>query len=69
VSFSGRVSNVSGKCPSLSFAVNGRQVVTDAATTFAAGPCKDVRDGATVTVTGVQQGSAVYATRVAFNKG
>ena len=61
--------NVSGTCPALRFTLKGYVVQTTSLTTFAKGPCKDVKDGKNVDVTGVLLDSrTVNASRVELNK-
>jgi hypothetical protein len=45
VSFSGTVTNVSGRCPDLTFVVSGRVVITDGDTKFKGLSCGDVAKG------------------------
>jgi hypothetical protein len=52
VSFSGAVANLSGKCPDLTFVVDGRTVLTDDDTRFKELSCRDVKDGRDVFVSG-----------------
>jgi hypothetical protein len=51
VRLKGRASGVSGSCPSLSFSVDGRSVLTDGNTRFDES-CKDVRERVEVEVEG-----------------
>lgn len=48
----GRISNLSGSCPNVSFTVAGRIVFTDSNTTFDDGSCRDLVDGIEVEVDG-----------------
>lgn len=64
VNFNGRVSNLSGSCPSLSFVADQRQVRTDSATRFAGGKCRDVHNGVDVGVTGELLNGIVRATKI-----
>ena len=65
VSFKGRVSNLTGACPSLSFTADERQVSTDAKTQFADGTCRDMREGIEVEIEGdVLASGAVLAAKV-----
>jgi hypothetical protein len=69
IDLSGRVDDVSGTCPSLRFTLKGYVVQTTSLTAFAKGPCKDVKDGKNVDVTGVLLDSrTVNASRVELNK-
>jgi hypothetical protein len=53
----------------LRFTLKGYVVQTTSLTTFAKGPCKDVKDGKNVDVTGVLLDSrTVNASRVELNK-
>ena len=58
----GRVSNLSGGCPTVAFTVDGRQVATDASTRFTEWPCSELRNGAEVKDEGEQRGTVVFAT-------
>lgn len=53
IELSGKIDNVSGQCPALRFTLKGYTVQTSSATVFSKGPCKDLRDGKDVAVTGV----------------
>ena len=55
VDLTGRVSQVSGRCPTISFTLNSTKIQTTEATTFQGGSCKDVSNKDTVTVHGEQQ--------------
>lgn len=62
---SGSAGGVKGTCPSLTFGVNGYDVVTDSVTVFTPA-CSDLKSGTKVKVKGiVQAGGAVKATSVA----
>jgi len=62
---SGTMSALSGKCPSVSFTVSSKTVTTNSVTAFTATACKDLRNGRTVSVTGVVQlNGSVLATIV-----
>ena len=43
VKIEGRVSNLSGACPTVAFTVDGRQVATDSSTRFTERPCSELR--------------------------
>ena len=66
VHFEGKVSLVTGRCPTLSFLVDLKAVTTDASTTFKKGDCTKVSNGDTVVIDGVQQTLTVKATTVEF---
>ena len=69
IDLSGTIDNVSGTCPALQFTLKGYVVQTSSATEFAKGPCKDLRDGKNVAVTGVLVDSqTVNASRVEMKK-
>ena len=53
----GNVGSLSGSCPSLSFTVRGQAVITDGATDFKKGSCRDIRNGVEVKVKGERRGS------------
>ena len=58
-----------GSCPAIHFTLKGYLVRTTSATVFAKGPCKDLKDGKNVDVSGVLLDSkTVNATRVELNK-
>jgi Domain of unknown function (DUF5666)/Viral BACON domain/Putative binding domain, N-terminal len=65
VSFKGRVSNLSGDCPSLTFTADDRQVSTDAQTRFTNGKCDDIRNRIDVDIDGdVLASGVILASRV-----
>ena len=65
VRVSGSVSSIAGRCPSLTFRVDGRSIATDQSTSFYGGSCGEIRNKARVTVTGMTQlNGTVHATRV-----
>ena len=64
----GKVDNVRGSCPQLSFDLKGFAVRTTSATAFERGPCKDLRDGKDVTVFGEVKEKSVTALRLEFKK-
>jgi Domain of unknown function (DUF5666)/Viral BACON domain len=53
VSIAGRVSRLSGTCPSLSFSVDRRDVITDQKTRYTKGNCRRLEDGMEVKIEGV----------------
>jgi hypothetical protein len=60
----GTVSDLTGKCPDLSFFVDGTHVVADRSTDYKKGKCGDVRNGRKVKVTGVKTNNVVQATTI-----
>jgi hypothetical protein len=69
VSFAGQISGLSGKCPSVSFRVNGTTVVADKETKFKASACADLRNGRDVSGEGTRQADGrVMATQVQVDK-
>ena len=52
VKLEGRVEGVSGSCPALTFRLEGQTVYTTDRTEVKKGPCRDIVEGATVTVDG-----------------
>jgi len=68
VTVEGKVSNLLGTCPALSFEVDYRQIHTVPTTVFSGGKCSDVKKGKNVTVKGsIQLGGFVLATRVTID--
>jgi hypothetical protein len=57
VRLSGKVSNLSGSCPNLSFTINTIHVTTNASTRFDDGSCSGMKNGITVDVRGTRQAS------------
>lgn len=65
VSVSGKVQSLSGKCPSLTFTVGSKTIVTDSSTDFAKFHCSDVKNGVAVSVSGtLQSNGTVRAAQV-----
>jgi hypothetical protein len=64
VSFSGRAFFVDGSCPSLSFFVDFRRVVTNGDTKFKGGGCQAIRSGAEVSGEGRASDGRVVATEI-----
>jgi hypothetical protein len=59
------VSGLSGSCPALRFAVDGRRVAASSSTRFRRGNCDDVENGVDVEVEGeLRPDGIVYASRV-----
>jgi hypothetical protein len=48
------IESVSGSCPTLTFQVDGRRIVTNAATRFERGSCSSLKEKNDVTVEGLQ---------------
>ena len=66
---SGRIDDVSGSCPSVSFTLKGYSVRTSSATQYARGNCKDLRDGRDIVLTAqVESGARVLATKIEIKK-
>jgi len=55
VKVSGKVSNLSGGCPSISFTIGSTRIATNGSTRFEDGSCGSVKNGITVEVRGTQQ--------------
>jgi len=69
VELEGTISNLSGKCPDLTFKARGYTVVTDKSTDFKKSDCGDVRDGRGVSGHGVTQSNGtVRATKIEVDK-
>ena len=59
VSVSGKVSNLTGRCPAISFTIGSDVVTADSSTVYSGGHCSDVKNGVTVDVDGLRQTSGV----------
>jgi hypothetical protein len=70
VEFDGSVSNLSGRCPELTFKVRSYTVVTDRSTDYSKkSDCGDVKNGREVNVAGViQSNGTVRATKIGVNR-
>ena len=69
ITLSGRIDNVRGACPSVSFELKGFVVRSTSATEFQRGPCKDLRDGREVTVFGEKkEQNTVNALKIEIKK-
>ena len=68
VHLEGRAFLVSGGCPDISFSLEGQRVVADRSTDYRKGDCKDVTNGRSMSVTGLQPGDSVRATRIELEK-
>lgn len=67
ITFGGRISGLSGSCPTLRFTVDGRVVTTDRDTDYKDGKCSDARNGTEVRVRGLRTSAGtVDARRVEF---
>jgi hypothetical protein len=55
IDITGKIGQLKGSCPVISFAIDHTQVETTAATDFSPGSCKDIKNKDTVTVRGLQQ--------------
>jgi hypothetical protein len=55
VQFEGKLKDVKGKCPNLSFTVSGHRIETSGSTTFKGLSCSGLDDKATVKVTGTER--------------
>jgi hypothetical protein len=67
IELDGRVSSLTGSCPSLTFTLEGRTVRTNAQTDFRKGSCSKLENNDRVEVEGVPQADgSVLATRVEF---
>jgi Domain of unknown function (DUF5666)/Viral BACON domain len=65
IRFEGSIAGLNQTCPVLSFSVDGRAVVTDAATDYRGLRCSDLRDGLRVKIRGLRQpNGVVLATRI-----
>jgi hypothetical protein len=60
----GKVDNVKGTCPNLTFTLANYRVVTDGSTAFTKGTCKDVRDGKKVSVSGTVTDNTITASSI-----
>jgi hypothetical protein len=69
VDFDGTISNLSGKCPDLTFKARSYTVVTDRSTDFKKSDCGDVRNGRGVSGSGVMQSNGtVRATKIEVDR-
>jgi hypothetical protein len=68
ITISGKIDDVSGSCPSVSFELKGFVVRTTSTTAFERGPCRDLRDDKEVTVFGEVKDKTVNALRIEFRK-
>jgi hypothetical protein len=69
VELDGKIGDVSGNCPALTFKLKGYSVRTTSATTFSGGSCKDLKDRRQVTVNGEIEGTnRVLATRIEVDR-
>src|SRR5262245_6087692 len=69
IEFDGVVSNLSGRCPLITFNAVGCTVAADGSTEYRKSDCNDVRNGRDVSVRGVTDAnSRVYATRIEVDR-
>jgi hypothetical protein len=69
VTLEGKLSDLSGKCPALTFLVDGQSVRTNGQTRFTGGDCDKVKKNSRVEITGERQSDGVVlATRVAIER-
>jgi all-beta uncharacterized protein/uncharacterized protein DUF5666 len=69
VSFSGTATNVSGRCPNVTFSVGGNSIVADDSTDFKSSKCGDLQNGRDVDGEGdVQPSGVIRATRLRVGK-
>jgi len=69
VDFAGRISGVSGRCPSVTFNADGRTIAVDNNTDFKKSKCDDVKNGRSVDGEGdVQPNGTIKATKIEVNK-
>ncbi|MDP6580016.1 MAG: DUF5666 domain-containing protein, partial [Vicinamibacterales bacterium] len=57
----GKVSGLRGDCPTVTFVINGVQIVTNELTTFNGSPCATLQNGQRVTVSGLAQADGTVA--------
>jgi hypothetical protein len=67
-SFSGVVSNLTGSCSELTFAVDGELVRTTGATTYAGGSCSKVKNGERLRGDGTLENGVIVARHIVFDK-
>ena len=68
ITLSGKIDDVSGSCPSVSFELKGFVVRTTSATEFQRGPCRDLKNDKELTVFGEVKDKTVTALRIEFKK-
>ena len=68
ITITGKIDDVRGSCPTVSFELKGFDVRTTSATTFERGPCRDLKDGKDLTVFGEVKDKNVTALRIEFKK-
>jgi hypothetical protein len=65
VVISGTIANLAGRCPTVTFNAGGRTIAVDGATDFRQSDCGELRNGRSVSGTGVTQANgSVKATRI-----
>jgi hypothetical protein len=65
---SGKVDDVKGTCPNLTFTLANYRVVTDDSTTYTKSSCKDVRNGKKARVKGTVSGGTITASSIEVEK-
>jgi len=69
VDVSGRIDNVHGRCPSVTFDLQIYRVTVAGTTSFSHGNCRDLDDGQFITMTGeVQSGNNLLARSIELRK-
>jgi hypothetical protein len=69
VDFDGTISGVRGRCPNVTFTVDGKAVATDRSTDYTKSTCGDLRNGASVSGQGTAEGTGpVTATQIKVRK-
>jgi hypothetical protein len=69
VSVKGTVNDFAGSCPAVSFKLEGKKVITSAATRYENSVCADVKSGVIVAVTGtVQVDGSIQALAISVSK-
>jgi len=63
VDTTGAISTLVGRCPYLSFTVNGKTIMTTSATTYARGSCNSLSNGKQVEVVGTTQSNGTVLAR------
>ena len=67
-SFSGAVSDVTGSCDEITFAVDGELVRTTAATTYVGGSCSKVKNGERLRGDGILENGIIVAREIVFDR-
>ena len=67
--FSGKISGLSGRCPTVTFTAGGRTISVDRSTSFKDSKCDDLRNGRSVDGEGdLQSNGTIKATRISVDK-